>query len=127
MATLASLTFVLNAMAATLPSNTYEIENIATPPISAPKGQNIAKGEILSKIAGCESEGRQFNPDGSVLRGRENPHDIGRYQINDMHEKEAKALGYDIYTANGNSMFASWLYDQEGTAPWNASKKCWNK
>lgn len=34
---------------------------------------------LLQKIGKCESGGRQFNPDGSVVRGKINPEDTGYY------------------------------------------------
>ena len=84
--------------------------------------------EILKKIAQCESGGNQFNPDGTVLRGIENPDDIGKFQINEYyHLAMARKLGYDIYTEEGNTRYALYLYSASGTSPWNWSKHCWGK
>ena len=81
---------------------------------------------ILADIAKCESEFRQFNTDGSVLRGRVNKSDVGLLQINEAyHEEKAVELGLDLETVDGNLAYAKYLYDKEGTTPWNASKKCW--
>lgn len=53
--------------------------------------------------------------------------DIGRYQINDFYnEKDCRDAGFDIYTEQGNAGCALKLYNQFGTAPWNASKYCWS-
>lgn len=83
---------------------------------------------ILADIASCESHDQQFNPDGSVMRGAVVYQDVGIMQINETyHGEEAKALGYDIYTLDGNLAFAQWLYDKEGTAPWQSSSPCWDK
>ena len=38
---------------------------------------------ILKKIAFCESGNKQFNSDGSVLRGKQNSRDVGKWQINE--------------------------------------------
>jgi len=49
-------------------------------------------------------------------------------QINELyHADEAKALGYDIYTIQGNVAFARYLYDKQGTKPWMSSSACWSK
>lgn len=69
---------------------------------------------------------KQFDKDGSVMRGRVNHQDIGACQINlTYHEAEAIRLGFDLFTWNGNVGFANWLYKQEGSTPWNWSKSCW--
>lgn len=82
--------------------------------------------EIMKNIARCESGERQFNQDGTVLRGQLNPHDVGYFQINEQyHLEKSKSLGYDIYSFDGNIRYALWLYEREGTRPWNWSKSCW--
>jgi len=49
-------------------------------------------------------------------------------QINThYHLKTATALGYDIFTPEGNWGYASYLYDTQGTQPWRASQSCWSK
>ena len=81
---------------------------------------------ILKKIAFCESGGRQYNENGEVIRGKVNPQDIGKYQINaTYHQKAAESLGLDIYTEAGNEAYALHLYETQGTSPWNWSKPCW--
>jgi len=71
---------------------------------------------------------REFLPDGSVLKGYPNPHDIGLAQINEpTWGKKAKELGYDIYTYQGNLMMAKWIFDHQGSKPWNWSKGCWGQ
>lgn len=82
---------------------------------------------ILEKISYCESRNRQFNADGSVHRGEINPQDVGKYQINEhYHLAESRRLGYDIYTLEGNTAYALYLYEHQGTKPWNWSKHCWS-
>lgn len=78
---------------------------------------------VLERIAQCESEGRQFKDDGSVLVSR--TRDIGLFQINRIHKKEALEMGYDLDTIDGNTLFALYLYKNQGTSPWNSSKRCW--
>ena len=81
---------------------------------------------VLIEIARCESQYRQFNPDGSVLRGIINPLDVGVMQVNEHYHLEASEhLNIDIYTLKGNMDYSRVLYEQSGTTPWNASKECW--
>lgn len=75
-------------------------------------------------IASCESRYRQFNADGSVLLGEQNPLDTGIFQINKKYHLEAAiAMGYDINTVEGNIMYAKYLYDTQGTKPWLWSRE----
>lgn len=82
---------------------------------------------ILEKIAKCESGGTQFKPDGTVVTGIANPQDIGKWQINlKYHGERAKQLGIDLYTLEGNTLYALILYHENGTSPWRYSSKCWD-
>jgi hypothetical protein len=81
---------------------------------------------ILAKIAQCESEMRQYDEKGNLLRGRVNDADVGIMQINTYyHGRKAHELGYDLRTVDGNLGFAQWLYDKYGDDPWVHSSKCW--
>lgn len=83
---------------------------------------------ILADVAACESHDRQVDKNGNVIRGEVNHYDVGVMQINELyHADEAKALGYDIYTIEGNVAFARYLYDKQGTKPWMSSSPCWSK
>lgn len=78
-------------------------------------------------IARCESEFRQYDRTGTVLK---NPTSSakGVFQIMEsLHTNTAARLGYDILTVEGNLAYAKYLYDTEGTRPWNASAGCWGK
>lgn len=82
--------------------------------------------DALVRIEWCESGARQFLDDGSVVRGPDG-HDIGRFQIrNTVHEQDARAHGWDIYSDEGNTSYALWLYQQSGLTPWESSRGCWN-
>lgn len=84
--------------------------------------------ELLVRIAQAESNIRQFAKDGSVLRGRQNPMDVGIFQINEKyHLSDSQKIGYNIYEPEGNIKFAVELYSREGTRPWNWSKGKWSK
>ena len=81
---------------------------------------------LLVDIARCESAFRQYGTDGQVLRGKANHEDVGVMQINEKyHADQAKKLGYDIYTVEGNVAFAKYLYAKYSTDPWSSSEVCW--
>lgn len=83
---------------------------------------------ILADIAWCESRMRHLDENGSVLRGRVDSDDVGVMQINTRyHLEDAKELGLDVYTLNGNLAYAQYLFDKQGTKPWLASSPCWGK
>ena len=83
---------------------------------------------VMIDIARCESRFRQLAADGSVLK---NPHStaMGAFQIMaSIHADSAKKnLGLNIYTLQGNAAYARYLYENQGTVPWNSSKACWSK
>ncbi len=90
--------------------------------------EHFADTPILKRIASCESHHRQFNDDGTVLRGHMNPQDIGYMQINEKyHLGTALKLGLDIYTLEGNLEYAKHLYRTQGVKPWIHSSHCWDK
>lgn len=95
--------------------------------VVAPSARVIpAVPEILKKISWCESKNRQFNKDGSIHIGEINPKDIGKYQVNERwNGAEAKRLGFDIYTLEGNTKMSLHLFKNQGTTPWNWSRSCW--
>lgn len=89
--------------------------------------------DALKVICSCESTGRpdgvprHYESDGeSVLTGRITPADRGMCQISlDYHAESAARMGLDVHDPHDNVAYANWLYDQYGTQPWNASRKCW--
>lgn len=94
--------------------------------IHEPEPPTIELPAVMLEIARCESGDKQFHEDGTVVKGVINPKDIGRFQINEYyHLENSKKLGMDIYTLEGNTEYAMWLYEQNGTRDWNWSKKCW--
>ncbi len=81
----------------------------------------------MVEIARCESEFRQFNDAGTVLRGGLGYGMVGVFQFNEaIHTKDALRLGFDLTTLPGNLGYAKHLYTVSGTQPWNSSKACWN-
>ena len=102
------------------------LEGNHTPPAEAMRQEPVPA--ILERIAWCESRGRQFDEHGAVVRGLVNPDDIGKYQINEKHwGVEAKQLGYNLATEEGNRKMAMLLFDRYGTQPWHWSQSCWDK
>lgn len=68
-------------------------------------------------IAKCESGFRQYNTNGTPLRG--SGLYIGVFQVDEkIHAGTARGMGMDIYTLDGNLAYAKYLYDQAGTRPW---------
>ncbi len=83
---------------------------------------------VLAEIAKCESRFRHTDQRGKVLRGEASAEDLGVMQINEFyHEERALKLGFNLHTLDGNLAYARWLYGREGTAPWFASKNCWQR
>lgn len=91
----------------------------------------FADAPVMIEIARCESKFRQFNKDGSVLKNSLGSSATGMFQIMaSIHEPVADKLGLDINTIQGNAAYARYLYDKQGTKPWQAdpkSKNCWGK
>jgi hypothetical protein len=83
---------------------------------------------IMIEVARCESQFRQTDSNGKVIRGKANRFDVGVMQINEhYHADTAKKLGYDIYSLEGNTSYARYLYDKYGIRPWIASTGCSTK
>lgn len=83
---------------------------------------------IMATIARCESRNRHLGKDGTILRGIVNKSDIGVMQINTYyHGKVAEKMDIDLYSLDGNLAYAKFLYEKEGTVPWNSSRPCWGK
>lgn len=82
---------------------------------------------VLADIASCESHFTHVNQStGEVLRGRANSSDVGVMQINEYyHTNTAEKMNLDLHVMEDNLRYARFLYEQEGTRPWNASKHCW--
>jgi len=81
---------------------------------------------VMSQIAKCESGFRQFNTDGTLLRGGREGGMVGVFQFHErIHLASALALGHDLATLEGNLAYAKHLYETSGTAPWNSAKSCW--
>lgn len=83
---------------------------------------------IMIEIARCESQFRQHDKSGEVLRGVVNDLDRGVMQINEYyHNETSDDLGYDILTLEGNTAYARALYERSGVKPWASSSRCWAK
>lgn len=122
----ASVALALSAFMAPQPS-------VGNAPATMPAAQTVkeyveiyfADTPVMIDIARCESQFRQFNKKGDILK---NPHSsaIGLFQImSSLHSDTAADMGMDIRSIEGNLEYARHLYEEEGTKPWNSSKKCW--
>lgn len=81
----------------------------------------------LLAVADCESGMRQYNNDGTLLvNPAPNSSASGIFQILTItHGPEARRLGLDLTTPEGNMEFAEHLYERNGLRDWNESKSCW--
>lgn len=112
------------ANVAAVPTEIQTVEDLITEKATAVGVDPL----LANKIAYCESTMRQFDKNGQVMRGVENPGDVGLFQINEeYHRQRSEALGYDIHTTEGNIDYALWLIKHEGAKHWKASEKCWGK
>ncbi|MDO8471263.1 MAG: hypothetical protein Q7S49_01500 [bacterium] len=96
--------------------------------LKSPSSSSGLPFEVVGPIiAGCESRGLQFNPDGSVVtnKNRNGTIDRGKWQINSSHDAEVKRLNIDIMTEEGNEKFARILYAKNELQDWEASRHCW--
>jgi hypothetical protein len=88
----------------------------------------FADEPVMIAIAYCESRNRQYDTDGSIFRGIVNNKDVGVMQINEhYHSDTAAKLGLDLFTLQGNTAYARYLYETQGAAPWSSSEPCWGK
>lgn len=71
-------------------------------------------GKEFSKIVECESgynvRAVNYNTNKTI--------DRGAFQINSIHLKTAKKLGYDLSTVQGQFEYAKYLTIKEGYRPW---------
>lgn len=103
----------------------------ATVPLKKKVQAAPALDPTLKRICSCESQGRpdreprQFNADGSVLRGKINPKDVGMCQISETYWLDmANKLGYNLETSEGNIRMANYIYEKQGAKPWVWSVSC---
>ena len=81
---------------------------------------------VMANIAQCESKFTQFGKGGAALQGGMGGKMVGIFQVyGDIHAAYAKERGMDIETIDGNLAYARYLYEHEGTTPWNSSSSCW--
>ncbi len=82
---------------------------------------------VMAEIARCESTFRHELKDGSILKGRVDPADTGVMQINKRyHNQKAAAMDLNLDDIYDNMAYARFLYETQGTRPWNASAVCWD-
>lgn len=120
--------------ALTVRADTITYTAVDEPTIEVHEVAQIELRSELKPICACESVGNRhaepqhFHPDGRVIRGVINSDDVGMCQINlYYHEETAGKMGLDLFTEEGNITYANWLYETQGSRPWNWSAGCWNK
>ncbi len=119
------------ALSAALTSHTSATDGLIMPQSQSVEGyvrEYFEDIPVMIAVAQCESRFRQNDKNGSVLRGEVVREDVGVMQVNETyHKKTADKLGFNLHTMEGNVSYARYLYEKEGTTPWNSSKKCWGK
>lgn len=80
----------------------------------------------LISIAQCESGLQQYRIDGTLVT---NPSSgaFGMFQDLPFHKKVAEKMGLDLTDTVQHIEYNIWLYNRYGSAPWQASSKCWSK
>lgn len=118
--------FTRNSMASFSKPKPVAISSTPVPEIPKPVPITPPKlNPALVPICKCESGLRQYNADGTVLRGIVHPADVGLCQINqEVHEQKAESMGFNLLTESGNILYANWLYKTEGAVPWKSSASC---
>jgi hypothetical protein len=116
---------VLAQSATTTATTSIATSTLSNADVEARVESYFADIPVMIPIAKCESNFRQFDMAGA-LSGGTNGGMVGIFQINAaVHKTFANSLGMDITTTDGNLAYARYLYEQEGTAPWNSSSACW--
>lgn len=93
--------------------------------MSLESGLTLADAKTLLTIATCESEMKQFDEKGNLIRGVVDSDDEGLFQINTYyHQKDADEKSIDLTTTSGNISYAILLYKWAGVDPWSASIDC---
>lgn len=125
----ATSTIDSSVIATTSPETLVQVTPINQPRLLEDQVREYFKDyPVLAEIAKCESTFRHFKANGDVVRGKVNKSDVGVMQINEYyHDEKAVELGFDLHTLEGNVAYAKYLYEKEGTRPWNSSSKCWKK
>jgi hypothetical protein len=105
----------------------YSQVAFASPAVEQSVREYFADIPVMVEIARCESKFRQFVDSGNVLRGGAGGQMVGVFQFFDRyHTSPAYGLGFDIETVDGNLAYARYVYDRQGTAPWNSTRDCWD-
>lgn len=100
------------------PSKVYAKEIVEVPIYSIPP--------VMNRIAKCESGGVHYKNGQVIMRPNSNGTvDIGKFQINSVHNKQASKMNLDLTKEKDNEAFAMWMYHNEGTGPWYPSRTCW--
>lgn len=110
------------------PSTAAALSTFPTQPVVEERVREyFKKNPVMIEIARCESNFRQFTDSGSVLRGGSGGEMVGVFQFfESIHTAAAAKLGHDITTLEGNLAYAEYVFQTEGSTPWNSAKSCWD-
>lgn len=110
-----------------------EEEVIKEEPVLAQSEKIVTLLPELIPICACESTGSATGTPthfrkGKVIQGKINPLDTGICQINlHYHQADAIKMGLDLWKEQDNIRYANYLYEKQGSQPWNWSRSCWGK
>lgn len=128
--TLAGLSVLGGAYGIGFIAHGHEVSAINQITVNAPAPKE-QEAPVLARIAKCESGGKQFLADGSVVThtNADGTVDEGMFEINMSadHIVQMAKLHMDPATEEGNTAYAHYLYENVGTGPWQSSAHCWNK
>jgi hypothetical protein len=123
---LALLGILLTVVSVT-PNSVYATANPPKQVVVAKIQAAFPDAPIMVAVADCES-GLLHYDNGLPRKNEKGSSATGLFQImSSLHRADAKRLGYDIDTLEGNIAYARVLYKRRGTADWNPSKACWSK
>lgn len=101
-------------------ASSTSIQQSESPIIVSTLEERIAKdfSPRFVKVVRCESNLKQFNPDGTTLISP--TLDVGLFQINlKAHLRSSQKMGLDIINSlEDNYTYAKHLYDESGEQPW---------
>lgn len=92
-------------------------------------GQQVSLERAMRAICEAESGCRQYEYDGvTPFRNREESTASGKYGIvGSLHEGEARIMGHDIHTEEGNEAYARYRLIRYGTKDWESDYRSVSK
>ncbi len=81
---------------------------------------------LMRAIARCESGLVHRDESGKLLRNNEGSTAQGLFQVlMSVHRSEMRRMGLNPDNDDDYMTYVQYLYDTQGTTPWNESRGCW--